>query len=323
MCKHNQMGYCKHGLRCRKRHENELCPMNQTCNDKLCELRHPKRCKFFDMNSKCKFENCAYAHIKDDKEIKIESLEKKCDKLELDITNLNNSKDLLGKGIMRLKREVEDVTVLCNSMKSNIEMLINEKKVDEQRTSPEIVNKNKKVKVKYKVLKTKSAKVIKKFKETNKEESFMDKHMEINPSLPFKCSNCCELFEKKSCLNSHMVKQHENKQLFKCDKCDFKSISRTSVEKHTHTKHKVCHTENTEKRDMYNESSEKDHNLKCKLCHEKFANNEETKTHYVKEHMKEINVSTTVNECDHIYCMDIEEDKCSKYCYYYKHLIEF
>ena len=39
---------------------------------------------------------------------------------------------------------------------------------------------------------------------------------------------------------------------------------------------------------MYNESSGKDQNLKCKLCHEIFANNEETKTHYVKE-----------NECDH------------------------
>ena len=51
--------------------------------------------------------------------------------------------------------------------------------------------------------------------------------------------------------------------------------------------------------------------------------NQESKTHYIKEHMKEINVSKTVNECGYIYCMDIEEDKCSKYCYYYKHLIEF
>ena len=82
-------------------------------------------------------------------------------------------------------------------------------------------------------------------------------------------------------------------------------------------------TENAEKRDMYNENSEKDQNLKCKLCHKNLAYNEETKTHYVKEHMKEINIKkTTVKECDHIYCMDIE-DKCSKYCFYYKHLIEF
>ena len=100
-----------------------------------------------------------------------------------------------------------------------------------------------------------------------------------------------------------MVKQHETKQLFICENCDFESIDRSSVEKHTHIKHKVSSTENTEKRDIYNTSSEKDQNLKCKLCHNFFANNEETKAHYVKEHMKEINVLSTVNKCDHIYCM--------------------
>ena len=31
----------------------------------VCEMHHPKRCKFFDMNKKCKFENCAYDHSKD------------------------------------------------------------------------------------------------------------------------------------------------------------------------------------------------------------------------------------------------------------------
>ena len=64
-------------------------------------------------------------------------------------------------------------------MKSTIEILINEKKADEQRTSPEIVNKNKIVKVKYKVLKTKSTKVKKKSKATKEEESFMDKHTDL------------------------------------------------------------------------------------------------------------------------------------------------
>ena len=68
--KHIQMGYYKHWLRCRNRHKNKLCPMNKTCNDKLCEMRHPKRWKLFDMNSKCKFQNCAYAPIKDDKKLK-------------------------------------------------------------------------------------------------------------------------------------------------------------------------------------------------------------------------------------------------------------
>ena len=316
VCKHNQMGYCKHGLRCHKRHEHKLCPMNETCKDKLCELRHPKRCKFFALSSKCKFENCAYAHIKDDKEVKIENLENKCDKLELDITNLKNSKYLLGKEIMKMRRKIENITSLCNSMKSTIETFINEKKADEQ-------NKNKKVKAKYKVLKVKPTKVKKQSKETNKEETYKGKHMENNQSWPYKCSKCDEEFEQKSCLDSHVFKQHENKQLLKCDNCDFVSESRTSIEEHTNAKHQVSNAEISDKRNTENISSEKEQKLKCKLCEEKFANNEESKTHYIKEHMKEINVSKTASKCGHIYCMEIEEYKCSKYCYYYKHLIEF
>ena len=77
------------------------------------------------MNRKYKFENSAYAHLKDKKEAKTESLQNKCGKLELDIPNLKKSEDFLGKGIMKLKRKVEDVISLCNSMKSAIDMLMN------------------------------------------------------------------------------------------------------------------------------------------------------------------------------------------------------
>ena len=115
--------------------------------------------------------------------------------------------------------------------------------------------------------------------------------MENNQSLPFKCSNCDEVFEKKICLESHMAK-------------------------HTNNKHPVLHAENTVKRDPENKTSKKGQHLKCKLCYEKFADNEESKTHYVKAHMNEIYISKTANECQYIYCMDIEEDKCLKYCYF-------
>ena len=77
------------------------------------------------MNRRYKIENCAYAHLKDKKEAETESLQNKCGKLELDIPNLKKSEDFLGKGIMKLKRKVEDVISLCNSMKSAIDMLMN------------------------------------------------------------------------------------------------------------------------------------------------------------------------------------------------------
>ena len=49
-------------------------------------------------------------------------------------------------------------------------------------------------------------------------------------------------------MESHMLKQHENKKPLKCDNCDFVSIRRTSIEKHTNTKHQVCITEITKKK---------------------------------------------------------------------------
>ena len=82
VCKHNQSGDCKHGTVCLKRHENKICPKKNKCDDSCCEMHHPKRCKLFYMNNRCKFENSAYAHTKDDNKVKIEMLETKCNTLE-------------------------------------------------------------------------------------------------------------------------------------------------------------------------------------------------------------------------------------------------
>ena len=159
---------------------------------------------------------------------------------------------------MKIKREVENITYLCNSMKSTIETFINEKKADEQ-------NKNKKVKAKYKVLKVKPTKVKKQSKETNKEETYKGQPMENNQSWPYEYSKCDEMFEQQSCLDSHMFKQHKNKQLLKCNNRDFVSTSRTSIEQHTNTKHQLCNAEITDKRDTENKRSKKEQNLKALL----------------------------------------------------------
>ena len=54
--------------------DHNMPPKNK-CDDSCCEMRHPKRSKFFDMNNRCKFDNCAYEHTKDDNKVKIEMLE--------------------------------------------------------------------------------------------------------------------------------------------------------------------------------------------------------------------------------------------------------
>ena len=73
-------------------------------------MRHPKRCKFFDMNNKCMFEKCAYTHTKDDNKVKIEQLETKCIALETEVKYLKEEQEkinprinMMGRGIMKLK----------------------------------------------------------------------------------------------------------------------------------------------------------------------------------------------------------------------------
>ena len=79
------------------------------------------------------FENCAYTHKKDDNKVKIESLENKCSALETEVKNMKEEQekinpriDMMGRGIMKLKTEVERLTSLCNDMNSTKEIRRNE-----------------------------------------------------------------------------------------------------------------------------------------------------------------------------------------------------
>ena len=85
------------------------------------------------MNNKCRFENCAYTHTKYDNKVKIENLETKCSALETEVKNMKEEQekinpqiDMMERGIMKLKREVERLTSLCNGMHSTKEIMRNE-----------------------------------------------------------------------------------------------------------------------------------------------------------------------------------------------------
>ena len=53
--------------------------------------------------------------------------------------------DLMGKGLMKLKREVERLTSLCNGTNSTTETVINENKMVEKNKSPDIMEEKKKI----------------------------------------------------------------------------------------------------------------------------------------------------------------------------------
>ena len=63
ICKYFQTGFCKFGDHCQRHHVKETCD-SITCVQSLCKQRHPKSCKFFTTQQKCKFnDNCAYKHV--------------------------------------------------------------------------------------------------------------------------------------------------------------------------------------------------------------------------------------------------------------------
>ena len=89
LCKYNQGGYCKFGVKCLMKHENEICINRRECNNHDCRKRHPKPCRYICQFGHCTYgEACAYSHAVDSKSIKIESMEKEMTEMREEMNNL-------------------------------------------------------------------------------------------------------------------------------------------------------------------------------------------------------------------------------------------
>ena len=129
VCKHNQTGFGKYRQQCTKEHVNKMCQNVEICNDQMCLLRHPKTCKAFEDLGKCKFVNCAYRHINNRKNTKIEGLENAVLELRLEIVKLgNNIKEDCSQKIGILDRDIKalryDINQLIKNIKST-DLLLN------------------------------------------------------------------------------------------------------------------------------------------------------------------------------------------------------
>ena len=64
VCDYFKFGYCKYGERCFKKHVQETCEIIN-CDVKDCQLRHQKKCSYFQQFKYCKFgAYCQYKHEK-------------------------------------------------------------------------------------------------------------------------------------------------------------------------------------------------------------------------------------------------------------------
>ena len=69
-CQFHQYKHCKFGLKSRKFHTRDTCP-NFMFEKKNCSKMHPKQCKFFVLNGRCKLaENCSFRYVSSEKVMK-------------------------------------------------------------------------------------------------------------------------------------------------------------------------------------------------------------------------------------------------------------
>ena len=50
ICQFNNLGYCKFGSHCQKKHQNTVCELLEECREKGCDKRHPKVCRYYSEN---------------------------------------------------------------------------------------------------------------------------------------------------------------------------------------------------------------------------------------------------------------------------------
>ena len=135
-CEFNKFGFCKYGDKCSLKHTDTICE-NIECDITICDLRHPRPCKYFEIYKRCKFTSyCKYSHGKceptnKDFKKKINILEKQVEILKSfmedslrKIDSLETEMKRKEKSINELKENVnksEDSGVLENILKANVD----------------------------------------------------------------------------------------------------------------------------------------------------------------------------------------------------------
>ena len=128
VCLYNQTGFCKFRNNCRKMHDNAICHQDHDFKSTRCTLRHPKVCRSFESEGKCKFkEDCAYKHIVNkESEMSIKhaqdvvNLQQQLHNMMLTIHQMNDKIKFLEEAIENIvKTNIEEiVAVVASSIES-------------------------------------------------------------------------------------------------------------------------------------------------------------------------------------------------------------
>ena len=255
-----------------------MCPNYRECNNNGCVKRHPKTCKYFARNSRCKFERCAYSHEKGGIELKIEIVEDEISSLKDDIKELKETnKEMLDNVRVEARANSRQLATLISTVDDIVRRLCIIEQ-EETKQTERAVN----------VQELKHGNDVKRDKQhkEREEESDSEKHMNIYTmeKVPIKLTSYKEM---KDLSNTEIEMQN-----MKCPKCEYECKKKVILSKHMNTEHRSIH------------SNAQVRNSKCSLCEDTFESKSEFEEH-IKDHMDEIeglDITTLTNNHDMFEC---------------------
>ena len=319
---------------------------DQSCSGQACRKRHPRLCKYFGENLRCKFgKECSYIHRENVKKKEMNEVNDELKNIKAEIDVLKNTVNSL----TDIRNEGKVIKNMIRNLTDDIENI----KVE-----------NDKIYQRIKALETE-------FDDSSSEDSFSQEAGEVEEIIKtkdmlIKCSHCEFCCDKEITMRKHNNTKHSNEEtntestrcdfmvdqndmfqieivegemLYACNICDEGYDSIEEVNRHIKHAHEDLlghilkkatseivddETNSTEKIiEKASVETEKEYMLKCTLCYESMNGNSEVKEHYVKEHHRDMKRKNSSIQCSYINCMTIEGDKCSQFCFFYKNCLTF
>ena len=114
-----KFGYCSYGDKCCFRHINKVCS-DTNCSVFNCSKRHPRRCNFFKEFERCKF--TTYYKYDHTKQNNIKSCNEKLRKVEKDIEELRNKKEVINLGKSDMEEQLSEKIL---ALEKKVDSLVN------------------------------------------------------------------------------------------------------------------------------------------------------------------------------------------------------
>jgi hypothetical protein len=248
-------------------------------------MRHPKPCRFFGRN-KCKFENCAYSHRKDSRDLKIEHLENQVTDLKCEVKEISKTNKEYQIEVKNLLQQVADIS---NNLKGVIKQIKRDRKQQENdKEKIKAIEKTNcdEIREDIKLLKATNEEIIEKIK-LMEEESLSESDEDTDSIVETEFINSVVSKPKIE------VENYNPDEKNKCGQCDF--VGKTIMErnKHINTNHTVKSVETPDDTicgiegidDMFQiEFLEGEQVYACNICYEAFDKEAEIKDHIVEVH---------------------------------------